>query len=142
MTEVLDALYQLRILRGRCESGADLDMGEIQRMAELERQVPAEQLELPATLKNRTFADHIWIGSVSAARIVCHGCPWMEVGDVVEIVIDIEHKSYRFKMLVSSWHEDDGGDIDAIMTFVGVPLLLRRGPKSRSTAPSIQRIAA
>jgi len=143
MSEMLATFYQLRVLRGRCEAGAELGMDDIHTLNALERRASKQRIDLGAVLKRGAYADGVRVSAMGPGDVLCHGCPWLEVGDVVDIAIEQADCSYRFKARVSWCAEDEQGDFDAVLAFLGIPVMLRRGPKSRVAPPSVvERIAA
>jgi hypothetical protein len=132
MADCLHEIYRYRAILGRCASGAELDMADIQELGALETLLDQAEVSLPAMLRSGRFCDPVRIATVGPGGVVLAGCPWVDVGDVVEIAIEHDEVSYRFKGSVTWTGEDLQGDLDVAIAFVGIPVLLRRGPRAPS----------
>lgn len=146
MTGLLEEVYRYRAIRGRCEAGSEVTMEEIQELEAVERELTQTTIEMPALLRTRRFCDPIRVVGIGPTGFVLAGSPWVEVDDIVEIAVDTDDASYRFKGRVTWLAEDPHGDLDVSLAFVGVPLLLRRGPRStnphRPLTDTLDQIAA
>jgi hypothetical protein len=147
MSSVVDDVYRYRALRGRCESGGELSMDDIHQLEAIEPRLHHTSIELPAIIRTRRFADPVRVVAIGPAGFVLAGCPWVDIDDVIELAVENADVCYQFKGKVTWTGDDAQGDLDVIATFVGVPLVLRRGPRSRNAPRSLaetidQQIAA
>jgi hypothetical protein len=135
MTQTLRDVYRYRALTGRCAAGAEIDITEVWELCALENRIEQTELELSGVLRNGRFSDPITVVTVGANGAVLGSCPWVEVGDIVELAIDDDGWSYRFKGRVTWTGEDPAGDLDVALAFVGIPVALRQGPKTTVPVP-------
>ena len=147
MTTALELLYEYRHLMGKCSSGAGLDMSEIEVVDAIEGvfsdeaagQVGRESLGLSTVLRSDSgkLSDTVQLFSVLLDRLILKGCPWLEDGAAVEVVIDDPELllSYRFRGEVAWCCEEDGDRQTVALTLVGVPVLVRR--QARSERPAV-----
>jgi hypothetical protein len=145
----LDLVYQYRLLVGKCESGVGLDFDEIEALGAIEalfanptgddgeatlrgrRQFARERVSIQGVVRGARLNDPVHIVDLGPGGMVCRTAPYMEEGQLLEVVIDDEELglSYRFKACVS-WLRDDVDDDYAIgLRFVGTPILIHRGPQ-------------
>jgi hypothetical protein len=140
MTTALELLYEYRHLMGKCRSGAGLDMDEIQALDAIEAlfaddAATAETAQpggLTTVIRGAKLCDEVRLESILLERLVVAGCPYVECAATVEVIIeDPELRlSYRFRGEVA-WTRDDGkGRLAVGIELVGVPVLVRRGPKT------------
>lgn len=140
MTTALELLYEYRHLMGKCRSGAGLDMDEIQALDAIEA-VFAEDAAtsdtshlggLTTVIRGARLCDEVRLQSILLDRLVVAGCPDVESAATVEVIIeDPELRlSYRFRGQVAWSHDDGKGRLAVGIELVGVPVLVRRGPKT------------
>jgi hypothetical protein len=164
MGTALELVYQYRQLSGKCESGAGLDVDEIEVLITIEalfdrrgraavdddedlwscrREFSRERVDLRGMLRSARLADPVRISDLGPGGLVCRGAPWAKAGESVEIVIDDRELSlsYRFKGVVS-WSRDGEDGAVLGLTFVGLPLLVRYGPAPSVTEDDLDELAA
>jgi len=137
MTTALELLYEYRHLMGKCRSGAGLDMDEIQAVDAIEALFAddagkSEQRGLTTVVRGARLCDEVKLESVLLDRLVVVGCPHVDASAAIEVMIDDPELllSYRFRGTVA-WTRDDGnGRLAVGIELVGVPVLVRRGPKT------------
>jgi len=140
MTTALELLYEYRHLMGKCRSGAGLDMDEIQAVDAIEalfaddagKSDSDSQRGLTTVVRGSRLCDEVKLGSILLDRLVVVGCPHVEASAPIEVMIDDPELllSYRFRGTVA-WTRDDGnGRLAVGIELVGVPVLVRRGPKT------------
>jgi hypothetical protein len=141
MTTALELLYEYRHLMGKCRSGAGLDMDEIQAVDAIEalfaddaaaRTDTAQPSGLSTVVRGPRLCDEVRLESILLDRLVIAGCPYVDSAAAVEVIIEDAELllSYRFRGQVA-WTRDDGsGRLSVGIELVGVPVLVRRGPKS------------
>ncbi len=110
-------------------------MEEIVELENLEAELREVELSTPGLLRARRFCDPVKVASIGPNGILLAGCPWVEVGDPIELSIDLGDASYRFKGTVRWTGEDLQGDLDVAVTVVGIPVMLRKNPRRATTAP-------
>ena len=155
----LDLVYQYRLLLGKCESGAGLDFDEIEALSAIEalftdsgdddewrdrRRFSRETVSLPAVVRGPRLNDPVRVVDLAPGGLVCRSAPYVEEGDLVEVVIDDEELglSYRFKASVSWLRDDEDDDYAVGLRFVGTPVLIHRNQPRARTADIADQIAA
>ncbi len=149
MTTALELLYEYRHLMGKCRSGAGLDMEEIQAVDAIEALFAddagkSEPGGLTTVVRGTKLCDEVKLESILLDRVVVVGCPHVEASAPIEVMVDDPELllSYRFRGTVA-WTRDDGkGRLAVGIELVGVPVLVRRGPKTArplAAAPSSSR---
>jgi hypothetical protein len=137
MSTALDLVFKYRTLVGKCLSDSGLDIEEIQVLTTLEqlfrsresrREFARVDVDLKAELRARGMRDSVAVSNIAPGGVVCGGCPYLQEGDAVEIVIENSELliSYRFSATVAWTQYDENDDMDVGLEFVGVPLLIRR----------------
>jgi len=139
MTTALELLYEYRHLMGKCRSGAGLDMDEIQAVDAIEalfaddaKSDRAQPGGLTTVVRGAKLCDEVKLESILLDRLVVAGCPCVDSSSAIEIIIEDAELllSYRFRGQVA-WTRDDGkGRLSVGIELVGVPVLVRRGPRS------------
>src|SRR5689334_25129394 len=119
---IVDLVYQYRALAGRCELGAGLEFDDIDRLTQLEvdfapgaddlhtqdgRKHRRESVVLHALVRNASLNDRVAVRDLGPGGLSLMGAPYAAEGDLIEVVIDAENRSYRFKAEVR-WLRDDG----------------------------------
>jgi hypothetical protein len=143
MSTALELLYEYRHLMGKCRSGAGLDMDEIQTVDAIEAlfgQAPSSEDARGLTTVVRSskgkLCDEVHLDAILLDRVVLKGCPWVEAPVALEVIIeDPELRlSYRFKGVVAWTREEGEGLLTVGVELCGVPVLVRRGPRSERSA--------
>lgn len=152
---IVDLVYQYRSLLGRCERGEGLEFDQIDELTQLEamfrpgaddlyaregRLHRRESVVLGALLRGPDQNDRVAVHDLSLGGLAVTGAPYANVGDVLEVVIDADRRSYRFKARVC-WLDEDGDDYKLGLALVGLPLVLAYGPRHASADDEIERIA-
>lgn len=156
MSAALELLYEYRHLMGKCRAGAGLTMDEVERVEAIEARfrvgsIPFERPgrssgdgnspppRLAATLRggpHRLWEDKVELVSAHLDHLVVQLAAFTEPGVVMELVVDdLEHRlSYRFKArVVSVADELHQSGQQVVLAIVGVPVLVRRGPRKPRT---------
>ncbi|HTE56035.1 MAG TPA: hypothetical protein VK698_34525 [Kofleriaceae bacterium] len=138
MSTALELVYEYRALMGR-RGGTGLSLDDIETVEAIEGlfavdAVPLKPEGLVASLRGRAgkLWDRIGISSVGLDQVGVKVPAFLEPGALVELVVEDEELrlSYRFKGLVRSIHGDPSAPAHGVtIELVGVPLLVRRGPK-------------
>jgi hypothetical protein len=141
---IVDLVYQYRTLAGRCELGTGLEFDDIARLTELEaafvpggddlhardgRKHRRESVVLHALVRGADQNDRVAVRDLGPGGLMIAGAPYANEGDQLEVVIDAERRSYRFKAEVR-WLKDDGDDYQVGLRFVGLPVCLCYGPEN------------
>lgn len=148
MSTALELVYEYRALLGKSRAGAGLSMDEIETVEAIEGlfAVGAVLLEtsgLVATVRGgpRRLADKVELVSVGLSRVAVKAAAFLEPGARLELMVEDEELrlSYRFMGAVQSIHGDPSAPAhDVTFELVGVPLLVRRGPRvERSGAKTL-----
>jgi hypothetical protein len=131
---VIETIFQYRTLIGKCELGIGLDWDEIQQITDIEselvldrgrsgRRYKRETVELSGIVRGDRINDRVAITELGPGGLVCRRSPFIARGEVVELVLDLEDRSYRFRA-IGKWLRDDGDDYQIGLAFIGVPICL------------------
>ncbi len=138
----LDAIYEYRVLLGKCASGAGLDLDEIERFSELEAAFAAgpedlraaegrkhrrQPVSMTAVLRGGDLHDAVTIAELAPGGMVCRAAPYAEIGATVDILIEdaSSHRAYRFKARVQWVGDDVDDDYRLGLELTGTPVLIR-----------------
>lgn len=131
----METIFLYRALIGKCELGCGLTWDEIDQLTMIERAFLVQptglhgpifkraKIELYGVVRGDGLDDRVEITELGVASLVCNKAPLIACGEVVEIVIDVADRSYRFRA-VGMCAEDDGDDYQIELAFVGVPVCL------------------
>jgi hypothetical protein len=131
---VVETIIQYRTLIGKCELGVGLDWDEIQVISDIERELvrdtgPSgrrfrrEAVEMRGIVRGDRINDRVDIIEIGPGGLVCRRAPFIARGEVVELVMNVEGKSYRFRA-IGKWLKDDDDDYQIGLAFIGVPICL------------------
>ena len=131
---VVETIFQYRTLIGKCELGVGLDWDEIQVISDIERELvrdpgpsgrrfKRETVEMRGIVRGDRINDRVDIIEIGPGGLVCRRAPFIARGEVVELVMNVEGKSYRFRA-IGKWLKDDGDDYQIGLAFIGVPICL------------------
>ena len=131
MKTVLDTLFRYRLAAARCDAGAELDLDEMQTLFVAERDFRLVPVSYKALLVgNNDHCSDIIVGSIGTLGVVLYECCKYEVGTILELSMEDDSNSYRFKIQLAWSRDGRNGKQEAGFVFVGSPLLVRRGPPS------------
>ena len=118
-------LYEYRVVASRCEAGLELSLDDIEFLSERETTAMKPSAKQVFLGGNRIW-DWVPVVELSYRNLVAAKCPWMEVGDIVDITFeDIEAQtSFLFKARVTE-AEDSEGDLLVTFQLVGSPIRAR-----------------
>ena len=130
----IETIFQYRTLIGKCELGVGLDWDEIQRITDIEselvldrgrsgRRYKRQNVELSGIVRGDRINDRVTITELGPGGLVCRRSPFIARGEVVEVVLNLEDCSYRFRA-IGKWLKDDGDDYQIGLAFIGVPICL------------------
>jgi len=146
---LLETVFHYRTLIGKCELGCGLDWDEIEHITRIEhgfaagardgRRFVRQLIELPATMRGDHINDPIDIAELGPGGLVCRRAPFVARGEIVEIVIDIGERSYRFRAQ-GVWLKDDGEDYRVGLKFVGMPVCLHKVQISTHVVDVVDKI--
>ncbi|HEY6036852.1 MAG TPA: hypothetical protein VIV58_21385 [Kofleriaceae bacterium] len=131
---VVETIFQYRTLIGKCELGVGLDWDEIQIISDIERELVRDSgpsgrrfkrhaVEMRGIVRGDRINDRVDITEIGPGGLVCRRAPFIARGEVVELVMNVEGKSYRFRA-IGKWLKDDGDDYQIGLAFIGVPICL------------------
>jgi hypothetical protein len=143
VVSIVGLVFRYRSLQGQCDRGLGLDFDAIDELTGLEamfrpthggashdgRSHRREAVVLGAMLRGADLNDRVAVHDLSLGGAMISGAPYAEVGDVLEMVIDADQSSYRFKARVA-WIEDHEDDYKLGLAWVGEPIVLNYGPAS------------
>jgi hypothetical protein len=150
-TVLVETVFQYRTLLGKCELAYGLDWSEIEMLAQIEhafasrerrgRRFRREKLKLEAFLRGDGIHDRVELVEIGPGGFVIRQAPFVARGESVELVVELDSYSYRFRA-AGVWLKDDGDDYRAGFAFVGTPVRLHRVQLSVHKRDVIDRIAA
>jgi hypothetical protein len=156
MGMLIEAVFQLRTLQGKCELGCGLEWEEIEHLSEMEsafaptaddrrmrggRRFRREAVKIEAVMRGDRINDQIEIVEMGPGGAVCRNAPFVARGEQIELLIDDGDRSYRFRAQ-GVWLKDDGDDYRVGVAFIGMPVCLTRVAISRHEADLVDRISA
>lgn len=147
MTTALELVYEYRHLMGKCTTGVGLDMDEIQAVDTIEAlfaearggtsDLVTGREALAAVMRSEggRVSDRVDVLSLRPDEFVVRGCFWLDSGAPVELRFDDDELllSYRFRGRVIRTTDETGGLLTAHIRLIGVPVLVRRGPRSEAS---------
>jgi hypothetical protein len=146
---LLETIFHYRTLIGKCELGCGLDWDEIEQVSRIEhgfaagarggRRFVRQHIELTATMRGDHINDPIDIVELGPGGLVCTRAPFIARGEIVEIVVDIGDRSYRFRA-EGVWLKDDGDDYRCGLKFVGMPVCLHKVQISEHVLDVVDKI--
>ena len=130
----IETIFQYRTLIGKCELGVGLDWDEIQQITDIEselvldrgrsgRRYKRQDVDLSGIVRGDRINDRVTITELGPGGLVCRRSPFIARGEVVELVLNLEDRSYRFRA-IGKWLKDDGDDYQIGLAFIGVPICL------------------
>ena len=149
---LVETVFRYRTLIGKCDLGCGLDWEEIDQMGRIEHAFAADPgdgrrkfrrqlVELPGTIRGDRINDPVEIIEIGPGGLVVRDAPFIARGEIVEIVIDDDDRSYRFRA-EGIWLRDDGDDYRVGLAFVGFPVCLNKVQISTHRVDVIDKIAA
>lgn len=155
MSTALELVYEYRHLMGKCRTGAGLTLDEIEAVEAIEGlftpgaspfdgQDSGLASRLTATLRGgpRQLWDKVELVTARLDELELRTTTFLEVSAVIELQIEDDELrlSYRFKGRVVAVGEDEsaqglGAGHRVVLELVGLPLLVRRGPRSPKPDP-------
>jgi hypothetical protein len=131
---VVETIFQYRTLIGKCELGVGLDWDEIEQITVIEhafvrdrgpsgRRFARHAVEMRGIIRGDRINDRVEVVELGPGGLVCRRAPFVARGEVVELVMNVEGKSYRFRA-IGKWLKDDGDDYQVGLAFIGVPICL------------------
>src|SRR5262249_14896816 len=107
---LVETIFQYRTLIGKCELGCGLDWDEIEQVTVIEhafvadrgksgRRYKRDNVEMRGVLRGDRINDRVDIVEIGPGGFICRQAPFIARGEQVEIVIDIDDKSYRFRAI-------------------------------------------
>jgi hypothetical protein len=153
---LVEVIFQYRSLIGKCDLGFGLDWDEIEQISHIEavfapsvddrrmktgRRFRREAVRLSAVMRGDRIHDRVEVVELGPGGLVIRNAPYIARGEQVELVVEIDDVSYRFRAQ-GVWLRDDGDDYRVGMAFVGMPVCLRKVALSEHHADVIDKIAA
>ena len=131
---VIETIFQYRTLIGKCELGIGLDWDEIQRVADIEselvldhgrsgRRYKRQSVAFSGIVRGDRINDRVAITEMGPGGFIARNAPFIARGEVVELLLDLAGRSYRFRA-IGKWLKDDGDDYQIGLAFIGVPICL------------------
>jgi hypothetical protein len=148
---LVETIFQYRTLIGKCELGCGLDWEEIEQVTVIEHAFVADRgksgrrfrrhpVELSGILRGDRINDRVAVVEIGPGGLVVRNAPFIARGEQIEVVLDINGQSYRFRA-VGMWLKDDGDDYKVGMAFIGVPICLHVTQVSAHEADLVDKIS-
>jgi hypothetical protein len=150
---VLATIFEYRTLLGKCDRGDGLELDEIGRLAEIEREYAPtgegprgrkfrrEVVQLHGIIRGECMNDSVELIEVGPGGFVCRKAPYIARGEQVEIVIEDGDCSYRFRA-AGVWLKDDGEDYKVGLALIGMPVCLHNVRLRRHEADIVDKIVS
>ncbi len=154
MSTALELVYEYRHLMGKCRTGAGLTLDEIEAVEAIEGlfapgssqfgdQSSGLTSRLSAILRGgrRQLWDRVELLAARLDALELRVSMFMQMGATIELQFEDEELrlSYHFKGRVVSFGDDEkpvpGAGHKVVLELVGLPLLVRRGPRSPKPDP-------
>jgi hypothetical protein len=148
---LVEQIFQYRTLIGKCELGCGLDWDEIEQVTVMEhafkadrgksgRKFKREKVAMTGLVRGDRINDRVDIVEIGPGGLVCRQAPFVARGELVELVLDVGDRSYRFRAK-GVWLKDDGDDYRVGLVFVGVPICLNQLQVRAHEADLVDHIA-
>ena len=148
---LVEAIARYRTLIGKCELGMGLDWDEIDQVSIIEaafapterdgRRFRREKVSLRALLRGDRINDRVDVIELGPGGVVCRCAPVVARSEEVELVIDEDDRSYRFRA-VGVWLREDGEDFRIGLRFVGMSVVLHTVHLSAHDTDVVDKISA
>jgi len=148
---LVEAIARYRTLIGKCELGMGLDWDEIDQVSIIEaafapterdgRRFRREKVSLRALLRGDRINDRVDVIELGPGGVVCRCAPFVARSEEVELVIDEDDRSYRFRA-VGVWLREDGEDFRIGLRFVGMSVVLHTVHLSAHDTDVVDKISA
>ncbi len=137
---LVDVVFQYRSLIGKCELGVGLEWDDIEQVTLIEstfeptaddrrmktgRRFRREQVKMTALLRGDRINDRVELIELGPGGAVVRNAPYVARGELVELVIEQDDKSYRFRAK-GVWLKDDNDDYRIGLELVGMPVCLHK----------------
>ncbi len=150
---MLQTIFEYRTLLGKCERGDGLELDEIGRLHDIEREYAPtgegprgrkfrrEVVSIDGVIRGDRINDAVEIVEIGPGGFVCRKAPYIARGEQVEIVVDDGECSYRFRAQ-GVWLKDDGEDYKVGLALIGLPVCLHHVRLRRHEADIVDKIVA
>jgi hypothetical protein len=137
---LVDVVFQYRSLIGKCELGVGLEWDDIEQVTLIEstfeptaddrrmktgRRFRREQVKMTALLRGDRINDRVELIELGPGGAVVRNAPYVARGEQVELVIEQDDKSYRFRAK-GVWLKDDNDDYRIGLELIGMPVCLHK----------------
>lgn len=137
---LVDVVFQYRSLIGKCELGVGLEWDDIEQVTLIEssfeptaddrrmktgRRFRREQVKMTALLRGDRINDRVELIELGPGGAVVRNAPYVARGELVELVIEQDDRSYRFRAK-GVWLKDDNDDYRIGLELVGMPVCLHK----------------
>jgi hypothetical protein len=137
---LVDVVFQYRSLVGKCDLGVGLEWDEIEQVTLIEstfepttddrrmktgRRFRREQVKMTALLRGDRINDRVELIELGPGGAVVRNAPYVARGEQVELVIEQDDKSYRFRAK-GVWLKDDNDDYRIGLELIGMPVCLHK----------------
>jgi hypothetical protein len=137
---LVDIVFQYRSLVGKCELGVGLEWDEIEQVTAIEsafeptaddrrmkngRRFRREQVKLTGLLRGDRINDRVDVTELGPSGAVIRNAPYVAKGEIVELVLENDDLSYRFRAR-GVWLKEDGDDYRVGLALIGMPVCLHK----------------
>jgi hypothetical protein len=137
---LVDVVFQYRSLIGKCELGVGLEWDDIEQVTLIEstfeptaddrrmktgRRFRREQVKMTALLRGDRINDRVELIELGPGGAVVRNAPYVARGEQVELVIEQDDRSYRFRAK-GVWLKDDNDDYRIGLELIGMPVCLHK----------------
>jgi hypothetical protein len=98
-------------------------------------------VRMTGVMRGDRINDRVDIVELRLGGMVVRNAPYIAKGEHVEIVIEIDELSYRFRA-EGVWLKDDGDDYKVGLELIGMPVCLHKVAISAHAVDVVDRIAA
>jgi hypothetical protein len=151
---LLETVFQYRTLIGKCDLGVGLEWQDIEQVHEIEhaftpetgvardgRRFRRESTELTGIVRGDQINDRVQVVEMGPGGMIVVGQPFITRGEQVEIVIELNEDSYRFRAR-GVWLREDGDEYRVGLQFIGMPVKLHKVQISLHTLDVVDKISA
>lgn len=146
---LLETVFTYRTLIGKCDLGCGLELPEVEQVHDIEdaftsrrgdgRRFKRHAIKMTAIVRGDQINDRVSVVELGPGGLICVGSPFITRGEQVEIAIDHDEDSYRFRAK-GVWLREVGDDFRIGLQFLGMPVKLHKVQIREHTQDVIDKI--